>query len=310
MSKELQLEKKKEISWSEAWGLTKTIFKEYFSESSFRHAAALAYYAIFSLVPLLYLAVYFFGRFLGNDTVYQLTNDFFQNQVGMKDSSGIMEVISMYDVEKRQPLMEFIGIVVLLFVSTAFITTLRKSINEFMGIRKVKVAAKHLIFKSIIARLLSIAFIGFFGTIIIVIYFSQTVLISIGKDFIENPTLQFLIQNGLTHVASIFSNFLIFTLLFKYVHDGIVKWKPAMYGAILTALLVYFGQIIIKFYLTHYFMGANGGVIGSILVILAWIFYTGQIIFLGAKFVKIYSKMIGEPIKSSYLKFKKKSNLA
>lgn len=306
MSKESQLEKKKELSWSQVWKLTKTIFREYFSESSFRHAAALAYYALFSLVPLLYLAIYFFGRFLGNEMVYKLTNNFFQNQIGMQDTSEIMEIVSIYDVEERQPMMEFIGIVVLLFVSSAFITTLSKSINEFLGIRKVRVAAKHMILKSIVSRLLSIAFIGFFGVIIIVIYLSQTILLSMGKGMIDNATFQFIFQNGLAHFASIFSNFLIFTLLFKYVHDGVVKWKPAMYGTILTAVLVYLGQILIKFYLTNYFVLAKGGVIGSILVILAWIFYTGQIIFLGAKFVKIYSSMIGDPVKSVMLKYRKK----
>lgn len=308
MSKESRLERrsKEQLSWPEIWSLTKTIFAEYFSESSFRHAAALSYYALFSLIPLLYLTVYFFGRFLGNETVFHLADNFFQNQIGMEDTSGIMELLKLYDVEKRQPFMEIASIFVLLFVSTAFLTTLRESINDFLGVAKVKVSIKKEILRTVISRLLAIVFTGSFGVIIILMYVGQTVLIALGKDFINDSSLKFLYELGLPHIISISSNFLIFTLLFKYVHDARVRWKSAILGGLLTAILVYFGQIIIKYYLTHFFLAANGGIVGSVLVILAWIFYTGQIIFLGAKFVKIYSKMIGHPIQSRFIKINNK----
>lgn len=73
-----------------------------------------------------------------------------------------------------------------------------------------------------------------------------------------------------------------------------------MFGAFITALLVYLGQVLIKFYLTNFFFAADGGVVGSIFVVLAWIFYTGQILFLGAKFVKVYSEMAEIPVKPRY----------
>lgn len=308
MSKESQLKRKskEQLTWREIWELTKTIFVEYFSESSFRHAAALSYYALFSLIPLIYLAVYFFGKFFGTETVFLLAENFFRNQIGMKDTSGIMELLKLYDVEKRQPIMEIMSIFVLLFVSTAFLTTLRESINDFLGVVKVKASIKKEVLRTIVSRLLAIVFTGSFGVIIILMYVGQTILISMGKNIITIPSLKFLYELGLPHIISISSNFLIFTLLFKFVHDAKIRWKPALLGGLLTAVLVYFGQIVIKYYLTHFFLAANGGIVGSVLVILAWIFYSGQIIFLGAKFVKIYSKMIGHPIQSRYIKVNKK----
>ena len=113
--------KRKRLSWLETWQLTKRTFVEYFSESTFRHAAALAYYAIFSLIPMLYLGVYFFGRILGNETVQTLVFNFLSDHVGMQDVSGIMEILQSYDVEKRNPVMEIVGIVTLLFSSSAFV---------------------------------------------------------------------------------------------------------------------------------------------------------------------------------------------
>lgn len=304
MSRESELsknkDKRKRLTWPEIWQLITTTFSEYFSEAAFRHAAALAYYAIFSLIPMIYLGVYFFGRFLGNDTVHELISHFLQEQVGMKDISGIMDILKSYDVEKRNPVMEIVGIVTLLFSSSAFVVSLQKSINDFLDIEPVSVPVKKMILRTIISRLLAIAFIGGFGVIIILIYLSQTVLISIGQDMITNSTLQFLFKNGLAHFASIATNFFVFTLMFKYVHEAKVKWKAAMFGAFITALLVYLGQVLIKFYLTNFFFAADGGVVGSIFVVLAWIFYTGQILFLGAKFVKVYSEMAGIPVKPRY----------
>lgn len=287
------------------WQLTKTTFVEYFSESAFRHAAALAYYAIFSLLPMIYLGVYFFGRFLGNENVHELIFDFLHNQVGMQDVTGIMDILQSYDVEKRNPVMETVGIITLLFASSAFVVSLHKSINDFLDIEPVSAPVKKIILRTLLSRLLAIGFIGILGFIIILIYVAQTVLISIGQDIITNSTLQFFFNNGLDHAASIATNFLVFTMMFKYIHDGKVKWKAAMSGAFLTALLVYLGQILIKFYLTNFFFAANGGVVGSVFVVLAWIFYTSQILFLGAKFVKVYSEMVGTPVVPKYKLVKK-----
>jgi len=281
--------------------LIKTTFAEYFTETVFRHAAALAYYTIFSLVPIIYLIVYFLGRFLGNETVHALISYFLHEQVGIQNISEIMELLKFYDVERRNIVMEIVGILVLLFSSSAFVVTLQKSINDFFGLSFDRPPVKKMILRTVFTRLLAIAFIGGFGVIVILVYFSQTVLLSISKDFITNSHFQFLFRNGLAHVASIATNFLVFSLLFKFVHDAIVHWKAAMIGAFITALLVYLGQVLIKFYLTNFFFASNGGVIGSLFVILAWIFYTGQILFLGAKFVKVYSEMSGFPIRKRKL---------
>lgn len=280
--------------------LIKTTFVEYFSEATFRHAAALAYYAIFSIIPMIYLGVYFFGRILGNETVHLIVSDLLHNHVGMQDVSGLMDFLKSYDVEKRNPVMEVVGIVTLLFASSAFVVSLHKSITDFLDIEPVDVPVKKMILRTILSRLLAVAFIGIFGVIIMLIYMAQTVLISISQDVITDSTLSFLFNNGLAHFASIATNFLIFTMMFKYIHDAKVKWKPAMFGALITAVLVYLGQVLIKFYLTNFFFAADGGVVGSIFVILAWIFYTSQILFLGAKFVKVYSKMAGIPVQPKY----------
>jgi membrane protein len=71
-----------------------------------------------------------------------------------------------------------------------------------------------------------------------------------------------------------------------------------MAGALFTAVLLYLGQLVINYYLANYFFAADSGVAGTLLAVLTWIFYTSQIIFLGAKYTSVYARMVGTPIKA------------
>jgi membrane protein len=75
-----------------------------------------------------------------------------------------------------------------------------------------------------------------------------------------------------------------------------VQWKIAIGGAVITAIMLYIGQLLIKYYLFNYFFGASAGIAGSLFIILAWIYYSSQIIFFGAKFTAVYARKVGRPI--------------
>ena len=118
------------------------------------------------------------------------------------------------------------------------------------------------------------------------------------SDFFNNHHIvDIVLSNLLRHGLSIFSNALLFTMIFKYVHDGFVKWKLAFGGALVTSILLYVGQLFIKYYLFNYFFGSqSGGVAGTLFILLAFVYYSSQIIFFGAKFTAVYAKKIGKPI--------------
>jgi membrane protein len=82
------------------------------------------------------------------------------------------------------------------------------------------------------------------------------------------------------------------------MHDAKVSWKVALKGAILTAILLYFSQWILSYYLQHFFMLGQLGIANSIFMMLAWVHYSAQIIFLGAKFTYQVGKATGDRISS------------
>lgn len=301
MSKESISEKKiKKLSWSEFPGLFKDTFKEYFKEATLMHSASLAYYTLFAILPLMYLAINFLGRLVGNEVVRETIASLLQNQVGISDISGILEFLKTIDVEQRNFIMEAVGIGALLFSCSAFLFSLKRSINDFFDIEKPQLNRRKIFLNNILFRLFSIVIIAFFGVLIITFYLGETVLMSMGADLFQNEVLKYFYSNFLEHATSILMSFVIFSCIFKYVHDGIVQWKLAMAGALFTAVLLYGGQLLIKFYLNHYFFAAKGGLAGTFFVLLAWVYYSAQIIFLGAKFTAVYAKLVGRPIKMKF----------
>jgi membrane protein len=298
MKKKLSLKKGiRYFTWSEVGKLVKTTFSEFFQEKSFLHGAALSYYTIFALVPLLYLAFATFGKVVGNVKMVEIIGKLLKEQVGIQDVSGILSFLNGVDMEKGSFFLNVIGIFALLLSSTALLASLRGSINDFFDIEPVFHSHKKMIIWHLVSRLVSISLLTTIGIVVIVIYFAQTFLLSFGTHLFEGrEVIHGFVLSTIEHGLSIFSSVIIILFIFKFLHDGVVKWSLAFAGALVTGLMLYFGQLLIKYYLGNYFFAKDGGIAGTMLVLLTWMYYSSQIIFLGAKFTAVYASMIGQKI--------------
>lgn len=298
MLKKLKLKKGiRKLSWAEIWDVIKSTFIEFFQENSFFHGAALAYYAVFALVPMIYLSLISFGKFVGQANMLHIIDKLLRDEVGLEDSSGIMSFLENVNFEKGNFVLNVVGIIALLLSSSALLASLRTSINEFFDIHFVIQNRKRRIFHNLGTRLMSIVMLPVFGLVIVVTYFGETIILSFSSQlFGELNAVEGFILDFLKHGLAIFTNVLLFAIIFKYLHDGRVEWKLAFSGALVTAILLYLGQLLIHYYLKNYFFGSSVGLPGTILILLAWMYYSSQIIFLGAKFTKVYAKKVGKPI--------------
>lgn len=316
MSKNTTKEKKSEsLSWREFWQLTKTSFKEFFKGDtrmtegeSFMHGAALAYYAILAMVPLIYLAITLFGFIVGQDKVIEIVGNIVQTNMGISDISTITGLMYDWNIGKGGTFwLRAVGLIAMILVSSALFNSLRKSLNSFLGIRTVHHYNAFL--ENMAKRFIYLGMIAVFGIVIIGIYFGLSLLISAGNWLFEdNSVFRGVLFPILEHLSIFLISFIGITVVFKYFHDAVVKWKMAMTGAFFTSIFMYLGQILINYYLTNFFFVPNSGIAGTLIVILVWIFYTSQIIFLGAKYMSVYARMVGSPIlpKNNDKKQKKK----
>lgn len=278
--------------------LVLTTFVEFFAKQPLMHGAALAYYALLALVPLLYLSVTYIGGLIGQEVIIELITELLHERVGIEDVSGVIGFLDQVDIAKGNFALQLVGIFTLLFSCSVIFNSLKKSINTFYGIEKVNLGRKRKLLRGLLARLISMSFIVGFTVLFVIIYFAETLFLSIGNDFFkEVEMVSWIFSSFAQHGIPILTNIIVFSFIFKYLHDGVVQWKMAIRGGILTSILLYGGQLILKYYLTHFFFAANGGVAGAMLIILVWVYYSSQIIFLGAKFIAVISEIKGVPIK-------------
>ena len=274
-------------------------FIEFTKEKSFIHCAALSYYTVLTLVPIIYLGFISVGKIIGQSTMVEIISRFLHDNIGITDTSGIIDFLETVDFEHGNVVVEIFGLILILFSSSALFKALKTSINEYMNINRIFKTKRKKIIATIQTRLVSMLMLAFFGFVIILAYFSQTILISFGNMIFtdEGSFLTWFYHNSAQHGLAIASNVIIFMLVFKYLHDGFVEWKVAFIGSLFTSFLLYFGQLLIKYYLTTYFFARDGGLAGSMLIILVWMYYSAHIIFLGAKFTAIYGKRTNRPVR-------------
>ena len=277
--------------------IVKSTLVDFFKDLPLMHGAALAYYALLALVPLLYLSVTIFGQIVGHDKMLSIIETMLREQVGLTEPESILSFLGDVNLGGGDLSLQITGGVMVVFSSTAILGSLRRSINQFYGVQKPRLAAKKVIFKALLYRLISMVFIAGIATLFIALYFMETIFLSLGNSFLEDLRfLGWIFSEFAQHGLPIISNIIIFSFVFKYLHDGYLRWGVAIRGAMITGLLLYLGQLFIKFYLGHYFFASGSGVAGTMLMLLVWVYYSALILFLGVKFTATYAKQIGEPI--------------
>ena len=272
--------------WYLNFQIIKLAFVNYIKEGAFFHGAALAYYTLFALFPILYLSISSFGKIVGRDKMVSIIQQLFYEKVGLADTDTIIEYLKVIDLDNGSWLMSLVSVLVLLYACSAFLVSLKRSLNDFFDVKHDQ--NDNIVLKLVRFRFLSVFLLSAFALVIIIFYFFQIFVVSL----IEHSVLAY---NGiinfsmlcLNHALSIISNVLIFWVILKYVNDAKVSNKLALKGAVLTALLLYGSQLVIKYYLQNYFFLGKSGIAGSLFILLAWVNYSAQIIFFGAKYTHV-----------------------
>ena len=280
------IKKNRANRWYLNFQIIKLAFVNYIKEGAFFHGAALAYYTLFALFPILYLAISSFGKIVGRDKMVSIIQHLFYEKVGLADTDTIIEYLKVIDLDNGSWLMSVVSVLVLLYACSAFLVSLKRSLNDFFDVQHDQ--NDNVVLKLVSFRFLSVFLLSAFALVIILFYFFQIFVVSL----IEHSVLAY---NGiinfsmlcLNHALSITSNVLIFWVILKYVNDAKVSSKLALKGAILTALLLYGSQLAIKYYLQNYFFLGKSGIAGSLFILLAWVNYSAQIIFFGAKYTHV-----------------------
>lgn len=257
-------------------------------------AAALAYYTMFSLAPLLIIAIAIVGAIFGQQAAQGEIVGQIQGLVGKQGAEFIQSMIQ----NASKPgsgggVATFIGIVVLIFGASGVFGQLQAALNT---IWEVKPKPGRAVKSFLQARFLSFAMVLVIGFLLLVSLVLSAVLSGISGYFGAFLPGSIVIGRILNFVISFGIITLLFASIYRFLPDVHVPWKNLWVGAAVTSLLFNLGKFLLGVYLGNSTVGSAYGAAGSFVVILIWVFYSAQILLFGAEFTQVYSKYRGKPI--------------
>ncbi|WP_316805183.1 YihY/virulence factor BrkB family protein [Pedobacter nototheniae] len=264
-------------------------------------SAALAYYTIFSLTPLIIIVLAAATLFFGDKM--QTKDRFFvevSEMVGESAATQIQSFVEHANKTGQSTIGLIIGIATLVVGATAIFIEIQDSINL---IWKVKAVPKKGWLKMLSNRLLSFSLVVSLGFLLLVSLVVNSIVIGLRSKLasllsesriddvipVANDTMALLIYI-LNNVITIAAVTAVFAIIFKVLPDVNIKWKSAIIGALFTALLFSLGKYVIGIYIEKGNPGSAFGAASSIIVILLWIYYTSIILYFGAEFTQAYAE--------------------
>lgn len=282
--------------------------KEFTEEHSFTYGAALSYYSIFAIVPTLYLAVTVAGIIFGDEVLLQMLYDAIEETVGKESAGEITNTVRNLNISNSSVLMNIVSIGVLVYSTTAIFWSIKSSLHMMW---KLKPEVRSKLLKTLIDRFVSLIMLFIIGLIIALVFVSETIFVIMaeqlqGSGFDEVSYGVYVIE----HTVGVALYTIVFILIFKYLPDAQIKWKTVFVGALFTGGLFYVGTYLVSWYLSMVPFTNRMGAAGPILAVLLWVYYSSQIVFLGAKFTHVWSLKTGNEIKDHNFRFwgKRKSN--
>ncbi len=275
-----------------AWSLLKETVSEWSEDGAPRLGAALAYYSVFSIGPLLLIAVSVASIVFQSDAVRQEVMVQIGKVVGDKGAQAVQALLNNASVGGHSTLGTIIGVGVLLFGAIAVVVQLKDALNIIWDVQDSGTSGFWGYLRKYGVSLAAVLGLGFLLAVSLI----TTTVISAAATWLSGLLgggIPGWVFAALNFVADLAVLTLLFALMFKLLPDTDVAWKDVWIGAALTTLLFIAGKYAIAFYLGQQGLESTFGAASSIVLILVWIYYSSQIVFFGAEFTQVYARRHG-----------------
>jgi membrane protein len=268
--------------------------KEWGEDQSSRLAAALAYYTTFSLAPLLVVVLAIAGLVGGRDAAQGLVMNQVQDLFGDEGREFIQSMIENATVKSTGILASTLGAVTLLVGALGAFNELQNALNRIWDVQpKPLLGWGARVLDFVIKRLLSFSMILGIGFLLLVSLVVSAGISAMSDYFGGFPIIPETLLQIVNQLISLGIITFLFALIFKYVPDIKISWRHVLPGALLTAIFFTLGKYLIGLYLGKTNIGSAFGAAGTLALIMVWIYYSSQILFLGAEFTQVYDKRFG-----------------
>lgn len=275
------------------WKLLQKSFNAWSSDKIPRHGAALAYYTVLSLVPLLIVLISLIGLLFGREAAQKHILDQTTSLMGPQSGDAIKQMLEHATQPTTGTIAMLAGVATLLLGASGVFAQLQDSLNT---VWRVEPKEGRGLWGLIRDRFISISAVLGTGFLLLVSLLLSAALAAFGTWYSGwLPAPEFVLQL-LDLVISVLVIAGLFALMFKLLPDARIAWNDVWVGALLTALLFTIGKFAIGLYLGKTDVGSAYGSAGSLVIMLVWIYYSAQIVLFGAEFTQVYANEMGSRI--------------
>jgi len=274
------------------WFLIRDAATNWSNHNDSRQGAAIAYYSIFSLGPVLVIAIAIAGFFFGEDAARGNVELQLRGLLGDATARAVDAMLIGASKPEQGLLATVLGTIFLLFAAVSVVVQLKDAFNTVWEVDAKKISG---IWQFIRAYLVSLAAVITFGFLLLVSLLFTTVLSAAGKFLGAQimPALTMQIVGSLVSFAAIC---LLFAMMFKWLPDTEVEWRDVWLGAAITAALFETGKLLIGIYIGRQAFDSTYGAAASLVVLLIWVYYSSQIVLMGAEFTHVYADHRRAPV--------------
>ncbi|MBC7446594.1 MAG: YihY/virulence factor BrkB family protein [Hymenobacteraceae bacterium] len=267
------------------------------ADDTFQEGAALAYYAIFALPALIVLITRVVGSVFGPAAVTGALYREVRKVLGPSGAHDVQVMVEKASHDTGLTVAAVVGLVALLIAGTGLFVSLQETLNQIWGVRA---RPKRAWLKILIDRGRGLLLMMGVGVLLLLGVLAQTLLVGLG-GWLDRvlPGAQVMWLHVANQVSSVLVGILLFGSIFKFLPDARIRWREIWVGALVTSVLFAVGKALIGAYLGRADLGSVYGAAGTVIVLLAWVFYSSQILFFGAIFTRCYAEEFGPGIQAA-----------
>ncbi|HEY3855427.1 MAG TPA: YihY/virulence factor BrkB family protein [Verrucomicrobiae bacterium] len=268
----------------------KEVFDAWSDVKSPRLGAALAFYTIFAIAPLVLLTISVAGMWFGPERARDELFNQLNGLVGSEGGRAIQSLVAAAN-QPKVGLWATIGALgTLVAGATGVFVELQDALNTIWGVQRKTGQGLRYLIKD---RLLSFGMVLAIGFLLLVSLILDAGLSALGAFASSFAPAAHIIWTGINFAASLFVITMLFAVIYKGLPDVDIAWRDVWMGAFVTAILFNVGKFLIGYYLGRSSMVSIYGAAGSFIVLLMWIYYSSQIFFFGAEFTRVYAETTG-----------------
>ena len=273
------------------WHLIKTTVIAWSDDYAPSMGAALAFYTLFSIAPLLLIVLSITGFVFGAEAARGEIAGQLQNLMGEQSALTVQALLQNVNKPSDGAVATIIGILLLLVGATSVFGELQSALDRIWRAPERPIASGIIAFLR--SRLLSFGIIFGIGFILMVSLIFNAALSAVSQWSSLQFKQWFIILNGVNIVFGFVMTTAMFALIYKYIPSVKIRWGEVWIGALITAILFTAGKFLIGLYMTTSAVASGFGAAGSVVALLVWVYYSAQIFLLGAEFTWAYSTIYG-----------------